>query len=299
MKTALNISLEEIKKKNPEFKEWYLNLKNPFFPITANDKSRIDQCKTQLDLLKKLKYFEDLIDKGNEKILKTFLKVDSKIAKLKKIPDYRGPLIPCDNRGCIIPRNDFFTIDFNFSGPEPTHKNPQWLSWMTKKQEKWDKLFEEIKKLNTRIHKKEDQIYEWNIERKLFLRAFNKSRSIEQIEKEKKEDELIRKANRNSLTKKRKKREGLWSNRKLIKEFYILRDILSKKLRMEFEVDHVIPLQGDSVSGLHSHLNLQVIPKKINRTKSNKIDLEEIDQMLIDAEKKYLTYRQLILKVKM
>ena len=96
-----------------------------------------------------------------------------------------------------------------------------------------------------------------------------------------------------------KKREGLWSNRKLIKEFYILRDILSKKLNMEFEVDHVIPLQGDSISGLHSHLNLQVIPKKINRTKSNKIDLEEIDQMLIDAEKKYLTYRQLILKVKM
>ena len=38
----------------------------------------------------------------------------------------------------------------------------------------------------------------------------------------------------------------------------------------QFEVDHIVPVKGDMVCGLHVLSNLQVIPRAENRRKSNK-----------------------------
>lgn len=73
-------------------------------------------------------------------------------------------------------------------------------------------------------------------------------------------NEVIR-ARENQL--KRLRRVPSWSERDLILQFY-------KNCPDGYEVDHVLPLQGATVSGLHVLGNLQYLPVLENRKKGNK-----------------------------
>lgn len=66
-----------------------------------------------------------------------------------------------------------------------------------------------------------------------------------------------------------------WADRELIKKLYELARKLTEQTGIPHEVDHVIPLQGETVSGLHCQDNLQVITQSENRRKANKlVDLD-------------------------
>lgn len=85
----------------------------------------------------------------------------------------------------------------------------------------------------------------------------------------------------NSIISKRRaiklKATPLWLTSEHFKEienFYVQAQNLKLLTGLQYHVDHIVPLQGKNVCGLHVPWNLQVIPAKENMSKSNRLGKE-------------------------
>lgn len=104
--------------------------------------------------------------------------------------------------------------------------------------------------------------YEQNEEAKKRFTEYQKTYAKENKSKFNERTNKRRSARKNALPK--------WASRKAITKFYVLAEQKTRETGIKHVVDHIIPLQGKNVCGLHVESNLQVITQKENLQKFNK-----------------------------
>jgi hypothetical protein len=90
-------------------------------------------------------------------------------------------------------------------------------------------------------------------------KLLNKSKVLADVKLRK---EKIRRATPGWLTK---------EHHDLIRAFYEHRDECRMLTGDEYDVDHIVPIKGDNVCGLHVPWNLQILPRWANLAKSNQL----------------------------
>lgn len=125
---------------------------------------------------------------------------------------------------------------------------------------------------------------EWRLLNQEAKKAYRKNEYDLNREGAKEKSRLYRKNNKDKVNHwsrmrqcEKSKRVPIWltiDEKWLISEIYNLAKLRSECTGFKWHVDHIIPLRGKSVSGLHVPFNLQVIPEAVNKVKRNNFPFE-------------------------
>lgn len=132
--------------------------------------------------------------------------------------------------------------------------------------ERWAKMTDEQKmlsKLATKKHQQENPEYWRVLNRKSYLKkvgTHTHTSPLMNTPERRAKRARLKSSLRNMRT---KHRIPLWADKEAIKHFYANRPD-------GHHVDHIIPLNGKKVSGLHVIENLQYLPALVNLKKGNK-----------------------------
>jgi hypothetical protein len=80
----------------------------------------------------------------------------------------------------------------------------------------------------------------------------------------------------NSARRSKQRRATLYGYSKEIEQIYWLARDLRTITGENYQVDHIVPLNGKDVCGLHVPWNLQILPADLNMSKGNRLTLKEM-----------------------